>query len=175
MLYNSVAINISNLQSQLNNTAHLVTWNRKNSDLKLVSWLVTSPQNWWLEWTLCLRHCLFLVDFIIWPLAFLGKKVWITHGWTVVVRCHFTNLWLSIFKAWFRQSFTWSSMVQPWYDHDWPWVIMHHGWWQINVQKSHEIGQLLIKIWAVELLFAWAFWKSVFPTPGSICLIVSTG
>ena len=28
-----------------------MTWNRKIGDLKLVIWLVTSPKNWWLEWT----------------------------------------------------------------------------------------------------------------------------
>ena len=28
----------------------LMTWNRKIGDLKLVTWLVTSPKNWWLEW-----------------------------------------------------------------------------------------------------------------------------
>ena len=34
----------------------LVTWNRKIGDLKLVTWLVTSPKNWWLEWTPCLKE-----------------------------------------------------------------------------------------------------------------------
>ena len=29
----------------------LVAWNRKNGDLKLVIRVVTSPKNWWLEWT----------------------------------------------------------------------------------------------------------------------------
>ena len=34
----------------------LVTWNRKIGDLKLVTWLVTSPKNWWLEWTARLKR-----------------------------------------------------------------------------------------------------------------------
>ena len=33
----------------------LVNWNRKIGELKLVTWLVTSPKNWWLEWTARLK------------------------------------------------------------------------------------------------------------------------
>ena len=79
------------------------------------------------------------------------KNAWFTHGWTVVVRYHFTNLWLSIFKAWFWQSLTWSTIVEPWYDHGWPWLIMHHGC-HINVQKSHEIGQWRMSSWIIVCL-----------------------
>ena len=51
VLYNSVAINISNPQSQLNYTAHFDDLKQKNWWFELVIWLVTSPKNWWLEWT----------------------------------------------------------------------------------------------------------------------------
>ena len=47
VLYNSVSINIGNR----NWIIFLVTDNRKNCDLGLVIWLMTSPENWGIEWT----------------------------------------------------------------------------------------------------------------------------
>ena len=43
VLYNSVAINISNPELQMNYTAHFGDLKQKNYDRKLVLWLVTSP------------------------------------------------------------------------------------------------------------------------------------
>ena len=56
VLYDSVAIADLKCISQLNYTTQFGNLKQKNGDLKLVNWLVTSPNHWWVEWTARLYH-----------------------------------------------------------------------------------------------------------------------
>ena len=59
----------------------LVIWNKKICDLKLVTWLVTSPKNWWLEWTARLNRILILlwIIFIFVDLVLQGVTIIYFH------------------------------------------------------------------------------------------------